>query len=482
MKLLISFFFIFGLLGSAHSNPSQSQLVPSSDAREDFETLFKTLQTAHANLFVNRTKIEYQNKYDEILVQLDGDLTAFKVKMLFQEFIAYGRIAHASLSFLDEEFSKYRDQGGKAFPVYVRIDNNKWWIAEDYSGKNLTKEDQITHINDIPVEAIFDEIWRYLSADTKEIASSLLEYKLPQYLWLLDQRDSKPSDTYTLRIEKNGKEFELKVNPISREELQLKVEQQANESNKETEPLRDYKLLANKIGYLKPGPFYNAEDQSDLWNATQFTSFIDKAFESFLKNEVTQLVIDVRKNPGGTNSFSDAMIAWYADKPFKFASHFMVRSSFEAKESNRQRIKSTASEVDSASAQLAGAYEKHPFGTVFEFNLEEHEPRKGQRFQGDVYVLIDRHSYSNAASVAAITQDYGFGTVVGQTTTDFATTFASMESFVLPNTGTKVGFPKAHIIRPSGDKKPGPVIPDIQLATDNTLGELVKRLTKVESN
>ncbi len=41
--------------------------------------------------------------------------------------------------------------------------------------------------------------------------------------------------------------------------------------------------------------------------------------------------------------------------------------------------------------------------------------------------------------------------IVGEETSDLATTYGAMESFTLPRTGLKVGFPQARIIQPSGD-------------------------------
>ena len=76
-------------------------------------------------------------------------------------------------------------------------------------------------------------------------------------------------------------------------------------------------------------------------------------------------------------------------------------------------------------------------------------------------MLVNRHSYSNAVTVAAVVQDYGFGTIIGEKTSDMATTYGAMETFALPNTGIVVGFPKAHIIRPSGDRRPDGVTPDV---------------------
>jgi hypothetical protein len=51
-------------------------------------------------------------------------------------------------------------------------------------------------------------------------------------------------------------------------------------------------------------------------------------------------------------------------------------------------------------------------------------------------------------SVAALVQDCKFGTIVGEETSDMATTYGTMEQFNLPKTGIMVGYPKAHIIRP----------------------------------
>jgi C-terminal processing protease CtpA/Prc len=67
-------------------------------------------------------------------------------------------------------------------------------------------------------------------------------------------------------------------------------------------------------------------------------------------------------------------------------------------------------------------------------------------------------------SVAALVQDYKFGTVLGEATSDMATTYGAMETFALPNTGIVVGFPKAHIVRPNGDLRARGVTPDIAIA------------------
>jgi len=63
--------------------------------------------------------------------------------------------------------------------------------------------------------------------------------------------------------------------------------------------------------------------------------------------------------------------------------------------------------------------------------------------------------------VAALVQDYKFGTILGEETSDMATTHGAMEQFKLPKTGIAVGYPKARIVRPNGDLRARGVTPDI---------------------
>ena len=117
------------------------------------------------------------------------------------------------------------------------------------------------------------------------------------------------------------------------------------------------------------------------------------------------------------------------------------------------------------SRTLADLYDGVPVGETVSFEIDYVHPRDGQRFEGRVYALVNRQSYSNAVSVGAIIQDYGFGDVIGEATTDMTTTYGAMEQFTLPRTGLVAGYPKALIIRPNGDETAAPLIPDTRLAT-----------------
>jgi C-terminal processing protease CtpA/Prc len=107
--------------------------------------------------------------------------------------------------------------------------------------------------------------------------------------------------------------------------------------------------------------------------------------------------------------------------------------------------------------------DRQPNGTRYPYELPMVMPRADPRFRGHVWVLVDRHSYSNAASVAALVQDYGFGTIIGEETADVASNYASVQHFTLPRTGIVVTYPKSHFIRPNGKDEVAGVRPDIPI-------------------
>ena len=450
-------------MNPAWAAPSPETLLTPEQLRADFVQLYEGLKSSHVNLFVNIDEATYQEHFEETYRLLNQPMDRLKAQILFQEFVALGRIAHARIDFPTEAYRQYREAGGLAFPIYVNIDDDQWTIADNYSEHKIAAGSSITHIDDIPVQTWLTRLQSHMSADTPAISASLLEYQLPQYLWLIDQIHQRETSQYKLTLNLDGKQKAITVANISRSTLEQRASNSASAESDEAVKLRDYRLLGPGVGYLKPGPFYNAENPAELWNTTDFEVLINKAFEYFIEQDVKSLVIDVRENPGGSNSFSDPLIAWFADKPFRFASEFLVRSSRAAQLSNEQRLQNNANSPNATSEKLATAYQNNPYGTSFSFELPYSKPKAGQRFEGEIYVLIDRSSYSNAVSLAAIVQDYNLGEVIGEASADFATTYASMESFTLDNSGISVGFPKAHIIRPSGDRTAGPVVPDAPL-------------------
>ncbi|MEZ5559159.1 MAG: S41 family peptidase [Pseudomonadales bacterium] len=195
----------------------------------------------------------------------------------------------------------------------------------------------------------------------------------------------------------------------------------------------------------------------------------------------------MRNNGGRSNEFSDHLIAWFAAEPFRFSDCFEIKVSEAAIASNQERHEAQETGAGVLSTTLAAANEDGSPGQVTDFSIELAAPRRVQRFENPMYMLINRHSYSNAVSVAAIGQDYGFAKILGEPTADLANTYGGMEQFTLPSTGTSVGFPQARILRPSRDLDADTVLPDLFIepplapSTDIVLERAIDAIADLES-
>lgn len=446
------------LLAAAQETETDDELpVFSPDQiRADFAFMYEGLRSANFDLYAFTERSEFETRYREFNEGFDQPMTRFDAEVAFQQFAALARQAHTRVESDFSGFFAYLAEGGTMFPLDVAVEEGQLLVTgNSSSAPEIVPGDRITAIGGEPAAELLPRLIAHLSAESPEFAYVLLEMYMPLVVWLELGR----ADVSSVTIEHpNGIEGTYNLLIASDEE------QRSGESH---EPFslegRDAGMLTEAIAYLRPGPFNNTEPDANPLDTAEYLEFIDTAFQDFNQNKAEYLVLDLRDNPGGSNSFSDPVIAWFADRPFRFSSEFRVRVSPETTAANQERLDSHPDPSNSISSKYAEFFASAENGQTVEFPIPEVEPRAAPRFNGEVYVLVNRYSFSNAVTSAALIQDYGFGVIMGELTADMATTYGAMERFALPNTGIVVAYPKALVVRPNGEDVAHPLSPDITL-------------------
>lgn len=465
---LLSPLLLVGLAACAAPPASGDTRHTPEQLREDFDALYAGLRAAHVDLYARRSKAEYDALHRRMRDALDAPLTVAETRLRFQRFAAYGRVAHARVEPPTEAWEAYRVGGGTAFPLFLRVVDGRVHVSDTVGQiEGVAPGDVLLAVDGEPVDAWLAPVRDLISADNDHLRDTQLETRLPMLAWLAHG----PRERFALRVRKaDGREVDAVASARSRTEYGTLMASRAPRFELDWNA-REARMLDGGIAYLRPGPFYdNRPDAASPWDNTAFLAFVDQAFADILARDARVLLIDLRDNPGGDNAFSDPLLAWIADKPFRFTHRFEIRVSPQTTASNRRRLQDTGNATDSLSARFDALYRDRPDGSLVMFPIDWAQPRAGRRFEGQVFVLVNRHSYSNAVSVAAIVQDFGFGTVIGEETADLASTLGAMEQFTLPRTGIEVGYPKARILRPNGDDRPRGVVPDIAIDTPIVAG------------
>lgn len=441
------------------------------DVRADLDALYATLRRAHYDVFARTSRETFDRLHAELAATITDSMDAVEVSAVFQRFVAHGDVAHAQVPFPEAGFRAWVEAGGTLLPFDVRFDGDGVLIARSYGDvAELPIGSELLMVAGQPVRAWLAHAARYVSADRPYLRDALLELHLPRLLWLAGDRA--PAVDVVFR-DPAGERRAARIPALPAVDVLP-----ARWSWQSAFMERRAEVLPDGIAYLRPGPFFDVEGGDAMYDASAFRTFVDTAFASFIEAGARDLIIDLRANPGGDNSFSDPLIAWFADRPFRFVSSYTLRASQETRASVTALLEQhpdleSLRRMDEVLSEVSD-------GERVDFEVSLVQPRS-DGFEGRVWVLVGRHTYSNATAVAATIQDYGFGTIVGEETADLPTSYGSAAQFTLPRTGLRVVYPKGFLVRPSGDRALQGVVPDISLAAhgiaaadeaDALLGEL----------
>jgi hypothetical protein len=465
MRKKISLVIILLLFFNLQYSQSIMQKYSNETIKLDFDYLYKTLQNTHYNLFAFRTKEQYNSQFENLKNTIKKDsLTYLETVSLYQELVSFANMGHCEINFPARSYIEYAYAGGKIFPLELAFENGKVFVRKNFSvNKSISTGDELISIDTIPVVDIQNQLYKFISAEREYSKKAKIEFwSFPRlYFQVYGKKEN-----WRIKLRNDKGLFDTVIDAIP------VIEYETNRNGDIVNPKKCIKFYQN-TAYLNPGAF----GSNELKGEELFKKFIDSTFTEITKHKTKNLILDLRNNPGGDNAFSDYLIAYFANKPFKWYSSFSVKTSEILKALTRLQTDTTDNYSKAILTNKDGAQFKYEF--PMQFPIE-----KSKRFKGKVYVLVNRQTYSMAAVSAAIVQDYKFGKIVGEETGDPPTIYASRFTYTLPKTGIEINVPKSYIIRPNGVVDIEGVKPDIFIKdhllddNDEILDGLLYRLKK----
>lgn len=430
-----------------------------ADVLEDLKYLYESLKDAHYNVYAFTTEQKFDSIYNHLKYGIEKDsLTTLQSINILQRLTSAVNNGHTEIDFPVQPYIEYAEKGGTIFPLEIAFENNTPLIRKNWSNnKNIVIGSEILSINGISIRDIVLKIDPQISAERRYFKNVKLElYSFPRYYWQVFGRQ----DEFEVEIRLNDT---IKVHTIKAIDIFEGYEMKRTEILNAKMHLKFIKHSA----YLNPGNF-----SGDL---QKYQKFIDSAFSEIQNKASKNLIIDLRNNGGGDDVFSDYLVSYIADQPFKWNSNFSLKTSRFLKAHTRQNSDTTK--------VFFKKILSHKNGEIYNYDFEEYQPQpKQKRFKSNVYVLINRQSHSQSAVTAAQIQDYKFGTIVGEETGDYPTLYASQFQYALPKTKVNVKVSKGYIIRVNGSTKAQGVTPDIFIkdylldANDEILKMLLKKI------
>ena len=432
-------FFAINVFGQVH--------FPKNKVLEDLNSLKTVLEKSHYDLFYYTTKDDFYATYHSIQDQIQDDsLSLLESTNLMQQLTSVVNNGHTYIDFPAQSYITYFRSGGTVFPLEIAFENGKAYVRKNWSqNAEISVGSEILSINGKFIDEICAKIYPYISAERPYFKKAKIEfYSFPRYYWQVFGQQA--AFNVRIKTEDGLKRISFKAINAFEDFERKRTEIYLSE--------RELKYFG-ETAYLNPSAFSGDEQK--------FKNFIDSAFLNVKQKQSKNLIIDLRNNTGGNDFFSDYMVSYFADQPFKWCSDFKIKTSNALKETTR------------ASSDTTKAYFKEILrrndGEVYTPKQDLYQPQEiSKRYQGKIYVLVNRQSISQASVTAAQIQDYAWGTIVGEETGEYPSLFASIFNYSLPNTGIVVSISKGKIVRVNGSEKEEGVIPDL-LIRDHLLDE-----------
>lgn len=319
--------------------------------------------------------------------------------------------------------------GGALFPYEVQVSaDGAIAIRSELDGSPSPLAGmRIDEINGVPASRVARELLALMAGDTPALRANLLSRRLWLYYW--KSFGAPPRFDLVVAGPEGG--TRLRVPGSRKPPAALDMDGEAGFRN-----TFQFELLPGDAALMTIKQFAWPDQQA-------FNAFTKEAFTKIRDAKVKTLIIDIRENTGGNDDMWKAgLLPYIADKPFRNGSSY-VKKVIAGRASGSEKVGDVV----------------HGFGDTW----VEPDPHNPLRFTGRTYVLVGRLTYSSAVLFSNVVQDFGFAQLAGAGGYARTRQTGGVQNVVLPNTRLEVTIPRFVLDRPSGEREPALVHPDIVL-------------------
>jgi hypothetical protein len=386
-----------------HGGPTYAQkaetAIPVAQLHDDLRVVRGALEESHVGLYWFISKQELDRRFQRISAALVRPMTAREFHRLLLPLVASLRHGHTTLT-LPSQGVGYRlrrlSKERRYFPFEVRVLENRLYVVSDLSEEqNVAPGAQILAINGRPASALLDTMRGYVSADGAN--DTFKVYQLGsgfQFPYLLDLLFG-PSNTYTMDVVPISGKAKIRrtASAVPPERMaRLYRERTGREIDTYPSALR-LQMLGDGVALLTVSSFYEGLIKP---GEPSFEAFLASAFRQIKEGRVKDLIVDVRGNEGGNDSYPPLLYSYLADKPFRLAKPTTLAS---ASVSFLPYAPNPAEDVKAFAAAPARFVSRARDGSWVlkaEYDADRYRTWTPQpdRFTGRLYVLTDGGAFS----------------------------------------------------------------------------------------
>ncbi len=418
-RILFLTLLLLPLIGLAQPDTLATKILSPEQMQKDFNYLRRILTETHPGLYRYTPKEIMQVKLDSVYQLLNKPLPFYAFYKNVLSVIANVRCAHTN-ALPSADFNRYIGNI-RTFPFFLfPIDNKLYVIFNGSTDPQITLGYELVQINGRSSESIMQTIKKHYWSDgyielSKNTALQGGSFSLFYYT-LIERPDQfevtfRDLNRNLYRATVPAQKYGVTERAYTKNKINQKANQLYNQRHKNPWRLSFPADVPNTALLRFDG--FGGKGMTTGEKAKQgMRKFMDDALKKIESKKCTNLIIDVRSNPGGWDSqgielFTYLMKQDTAVQYYRKMHALMDTSEFLAFSDLSMEDKKN----------LKTELKKEPDGTYslrkeFSPDLQPQKP-KPNRFRGTVYILQNERSFSTTSEFLAACKTYQLGTLVG---------------------------------------------------------------------
>ena len=429
----------------------------------DLEILYQGLNKFHSGMYWYTPKDSLDNAFRKVKAQINQDMNVLEFHKLIAPLIALSREDHTDI-YLSESVKEKINKESTFIPLTFVFLGTKLYCVKNGSNYQKLKIEgkEIESINGEKPIDIVGKIGNLFASDgfIKPVKySDLKGFNFSKYYFYYY------GNITDVNIKFQEFENPIIIKPLKIENINKNLgSRNTNKKGDKNKELLEFKILNKTTAYLGLHSFSNTDIKKET-KEKSLSKFLENSFKSILVNKITNLIIDVSENGGGTEGNEGIVYSYLGDNYQKY---------------KKVRAKTQKAVLDNGidkpiTLKTFGFLErtfvnkKMTDGSLerkqwIGYGLMAYKKEPKNKFSGKTYVIISPITYSGGSEFSNMVYSNDKGTFVGQETGGgyLGNTSGYSKELILPNSKIEIDIPALQFVMNVEQKLPfgSGVVPD----------------------
>lgn len=421
----------------------------------DLEILYQGLNKFHSGMYWYTPKDSLDNAFRKVKAQINQDMNVLEFHKLIAPLIALSREDHTDI-YLSESVKEKINKESTFIPLTFVFLGTKLYCVKNGSNYQKLKIEgkEIESINGEKPIDIVGKIGNLFASDgfIKPVKySDLKGFNFSKYYFYYY------GNITDVNIKFQEFENPIIIKPLKIENINKNLRSRnTNKKGDKNKELLEFKIINKTTAYLGLHSFSNSDIKKET-KEKSLSKFLENSFKSISDNNITNLIIDVSENGGGTEGNEGIVYSYLGDNYQKYKKvRAKTQKAVLDNGIDKPIILKTFGFLERTfvnKKMTDGSLERKQW---IGYGLMAYKRVPKNKFSGKVYVIISPITYSGGSEFSNMVYSNNKATFVGQETGGgyLGNTSGYSQELTLPNSKIEIDIPALQFVMNVEQKLP----------------------------